>query len=80
MEYTFLAAFGALAGAFVGMLASQIICALSSVLPAKKGIPLPPLIPLTSDRSMVNLAIIFTVIIVARGSFHHHIGTPPQTW
>jgi len=31
----------------------------------EQGIPLPPLIPLTSDQSMANLAIIFTVIIVA---------------
>jgi hypothetical protein len=30
----------------------------------ERGVPLPPLIPLTSDQSMINLAVIFTVIIV----------------
>jgi len=64
MEYTFLAAFGALAGALIGMLASQFFVPYFRVT-GEKGIPLPPLIPLTSDQSMANLAIIFTMIIVA---------------
>jgi putative ABC transport system permease protein len=64
MEYTFLAAFGALAGALIGLLASQFFVPYFRVT-GEKGIPLPPLIPLTSDQSMLNLAIIFTVIIVA---------------
>ena len=63
-EYTFLAAFGALAGALIGMLASQFFVPYFRVT-GEKGIPLPPLIPLTSDQSMANLAIIFTMIIVA---------------
>jgi putative ABC transport system permease protein len=63
MEYTFLATFGALAGAFIGMLASQLFVPYFRVT-GERGIPLPPLIPLTSDQSTVNLAIIFTAIIV----------------
>ena len=64
MEYTFLAAFGALAGALIGLLASQFFVPYFRVT-GESGIPLPPLIPLTSDQSMANLAILFTVIIVA---------------
>jgi putative ABC transport system permease protein len=64
MEYTFLATFGALAGAFIGMLASQLFVPYFRVT-GEKGIALPPLIPLTSDQSAINLAVIFTVIIVA---------------
>jgi putative ABC transport system permease protein len=64
MEYTFLAAFGALAGSLIGLLASKFFVPYFRVT-GEKGIPLPPLIPLTSDQSMANLAILFTVIIVA---------------
>lgn len=63
MEYTFLAAFGALAGTFIGMLAARLFVPFFRVT-GEKGIPLPPLIPLTADQSMINLAIIFTMIIV----------------
>lgn len=64
MEYTFLAAFGALAGTAIGLLASKLFVPFFRVT-AEQGIPLPPLIPLTSDRSMATLAILFTAIIVA---------------
>ena len=64
MEYTFLAAFGALAGTLIGLLASRFFVPYFRVT-GERGIPLPPLIPLTSDQSMANLAIVFTVIIVA---------------
>jgi putative ABC transport system permease protein len=63
MEYTFLAAFGALAGAFIGMFASRLFVPFFRYT-GDRGVPLPPLIPLTADQSMFNLAIIFTVIIV----------------
>jgi len=63
MEYTFLAAFGALAGALIGLLASRFFVPYFRVT-GERGIPLPPLIPLTSDESMLTLAIVFTVIIV----------------
>ena len=63
IEYTFLAAFGAMAGTFIGMFASWLFVPFFRFT-GEKGIPLPPLIPLTSDQSMINLAIIFTVIIV----------------
>jgi putative ABC transport system permease protein len=63
MEYAFLAAFGALAGTVIGLLASQLFVPFFRVT-GERGVPLPPLIPLTSDQSMINLAVIFTVIIV----------------
>jgi putative ABC transport system permease protein len=63
MEYTFLAAFGALAGAFIGLLATKLFVPYFRVT-GEKGVPLPPLVPLTSDQSTINLAIIFTAIIV----------------
>ena len=64
MEYTFLATFGALAGGLIGLVASQFFVPYFRVT-GEKGIPLPPLIPLTTDQSMANLAIIFTVIVLA---------------
>ena len=64
MEYSFLAAFGALAGTIIGRLASRLFVPFFRVT-AEKGIPLPPLIPLTSGGSMASLAIVFTAIIVA---------------
>ena len=64
LEYTFLAAFGALAGALIGVLASRLFMPYFRVT-GERGVPLPPLIPLTADQSMINLAFIFTVIIVA---------------
>jgi putative ABC transport system permease protein len=63
MEYTFLAAFGAVSGAFIGMIASRLFVPFFRYT-GEKGTPLPPLVPLTADQSMRNLAIIFTVIIV----------------
>jgi putative ABC transport system permease protein len=63
MEYTFLAAFGALTGSLIGLLASNFFVPYFRVT-GEKGIPLPPLIPLTSDRSMAVLAILFTVVIL----------------
>jgi ABC-type antimicrobial peptide transport system permease subunit len=63
MEYTFLAAFGAVAGAIIGMFASRLFVPFFRYT-GEKGIPLPPLIPLTADQAMRNLAIIFTIIIV----------------
>jgi len=63
MEYTFLAAFGALAGSFIGMFTSRLFVPFFRYT-GEKGIPLPPLIPLTADQAMRNLAIIFTIIIV----------------
>jgi putative ABC transport system permease protein len=63
MEYTFLAAFGALAGALIGLLSSQLFVPYFRVT-GESGVPLPPLLPLTSDQSMATLAILFTVIIL----------------
>ena len=64
MEYTFLAAFGAMAGSLIGLLASKLFVPYFRVT-GERGVPLPPLVPLTSDQSMINLAVIFTVIIVS---------------
>jgi hypothetical protein len=67
MEYTFLATFGAFAGALIGMLAAQLFVPFFRFT-GEQGIPqvsLPPLIPLTADQSMINLAVVFTLVIVA---------------
>jgi putative ABC transport system permease protein len=63
MEYAFLSAFGALAGSIIGMLASQLFVPYFRVT-GEKGVPLPALIPITSDESMITLAVIFTVLII----------------
>jgi putative ABC transport system permease protein len=68
MEYTFLAVFGALSGAVIGMFTARLFVPFFRVT-GEKGITLPPLIPLTADQSMANLAVIFTVIIVAAEVF-----------
>lgn len=64
MEYSFLAAFGALTGTLIGMAASRLFVPFFRYT-GEKGTPLPPLIPLTADQSMRNLAILFTLIIVS---------------
>jgi putative ABC transport system permease protein len=64
MEYTFLATFGALTGAFIGIMASRLFVPFFRFI-GESGIPLPPLLPLMADQSMVNLAIIFSLIIVS---------------
>jgi len=68
LEYTFLAAFGALAGTLIGMFAAQLFVPFFRIT-GEKGVPLPPLIPLTADQSMLILAITFTVIIVTAEVF-----------
>jgi putative ABC transport system permease protein len=68
MEYTFLAIFGALSGTLIGMFASRLFVPFFRVT-GEQGLSLPPLIPLTAGQSMANLAVIFTVIIVAAEVF-----------
>jgi putative ABC transport system permease protein len=68
MEYTFLATFGALAGTFIGIFAARLFVPFFRYT-GGKGLPLPPLIPITENQSMANLAIIFTVIIVTAEVF-----------
>jgi putative ABC transport system permease protein len=63
MEYAFLAAFGALAGTVIGMGAARLFVPFFRFT-GEIGIPLPPIVPLTADQSMVNLAVVFTIIIV----------------
>ena len=64
MEYAFLSAFGALAGAAIGILASHLFVPYFRVT-GEKGVPLPSLLPITSDQSMISLAVFFTVLIIA---------------
>jgi putative ABC transport system permease protein len=63
MEYAFLAAFGAVAGAFIGMFAARLFVPFFRYT-GEQDIPLPPLIPVIAGVAMRNLAIIFTLIIV----------------
>jgi hypothetical protein len=63
MEYTFLAAFGALSGALIGIFTSRLFVPFFRFT-GESGIPLPPLIPLMDDQSVLNLSIIFSLIII----------------
>lgn len=63
MEYTFLAAFGALSGAFIGVLTARLFIPFFRFT-SEIGIPLPPLIPLMANQPMALLAVGFSLIIV----------------
>ena len=63
IEYAFLAIFGAFAGTLTGIFASRLFVPFFRFT-GEHGIPLPPLIPLTDNQSIVALAIIFSLVIV----------------
>ncbi len=63
MEYAFLALFGALAGALIGLFAAQLFVPFFRFTGAK-GIPLPPLIPIIAGGQLRSLAMIFGFTIV----------------
>ncbi len=63
LEYTFLAAFGALSGTVIGILTARLFIPFFRFTSAI-GVPLPPLIPLMADRPMAWLAVSFSLIIV----------------
>jgi putative ABC transport system permease protein len=68
MEYTFLAAFGALSGTLIGIVTSRFFVPFLRFT-GDSGIPLPPLIPLINHQSALTLAIVFSLIIVSAEVF-----------
>ncbi len=69
MEYAFLALFGVVAGAVIGLLASGLFVPFFRYT-GEKGIPLPPLVPIIASGQLRNLSLIFglTIVIVEVGT------------
>ncbi len=65
MEYTFLTAYGAAAGAFIGIAASMLFVPFFRVTGGESGVvPLPPLIPIIARDRVEQVAIVFVSIII----------------
>ncbi len=63
MEYAFLTAYGAIAGAFIGAFASNLFVPLFRFT-GQQGVPLPPLIPIIAENQVRYLVSIFVAVIV----------------
>jgi predicted lysophospholipase L1 biosynthesis ABC-type transport system permease subunit len=63
LEYSFLLAYGAAAGAFAGLLASELFVPFFRVT-GEQGLPLPPLLPLIERRAIWNLTASFALTII----------------
>jgi hypothetical protein len=65
MEYTFLTAYGAAAGAIIGIAASMLFVPFFRVTGGESGVvPLPPLIPVIARERVEQVAIVFVSIII----------------
>ena len=64
VEHSFLALFGASAGAFIGIYASRLFIPFFRYT-GERGIPLPPLLPIIAGNEVRWMVLIFTVIIIA---------------
>ncbi len=65
MEYTFLTAYGAAAGAIIGIAASMLFVPFFRVTGGESGVvPLPPLIPVIARDRVEQVAIVFVSIII----------------
>jgi len=64
MEYTFLAIFGAFAGTLIGVFTARLFVPFFRFT-GEVGVPLPPLIPLIDNQSIIILAIIFSLVVVS---------------
>jgi len=64
LENSFLALFGATAGAFIGIYASQLFIPFFRYT-GEKGVPLPPLMPVIAGDQVKWMVLSFTLIIVA---------------
>lgn len=63
MEYAFLALFGAVAGALIGLAASELFVPFFRFT-GEQGMPLPPLLPIVASDQLRNLSLIFGITIV----------------
>ena len=63
MEYTFLAIFGALAGALIGVFASELFVPFFRFTGIQNA-PLPPLLPIIAKQKVWNLALSFSLVVV----------------
>jgi putative ABC transport system permease protein len=63
MEYTFLAVFGALSGALIGLLASRLFVPFFRYT-GEQGVPLPPLLPIIAEQAVTNLAFAFAAVVI----------------
>ena len=63
LEYGLLTAYGAVAGAAIGLLAAQVFAPYFRI-PDTAGAPLPPLIPLIAREESLHLAMVFVAIMV----------------
>jgi putative ABC transport system permease protein len=66
LEYTFLTACGAAAGAFIGAAASELFVPFFRVT-GERGIPLPPMIPIIAQQDIRRLAMTFAGVMVLMG-------------
>jgi putative ABC transport system permease protein len=63
MEYTFLAVFGALSGALIGLFASRLFVPFFRYT-GERGVPLPPLLPIIAEQAVTNLALAFATVVI----------------
>ena len=63
-EYTFLAIFGAAAGAWIGITVSRMIVPFFRYT-GEKGIPMPPIVPVIAQDQVIILSAIFALVIVS---------------
>jgi ABC-type antimicrobial peptide transport system permease subunit len=66
LEYAFLTACGAIAGAFIGVTASELFVPFFRVT-GERGTPLPPLIPIVAQQDINRLAVTFAGVMVLMG-------------
>jgi putative ABC transport system permease protein len=63
MEYAFLAVFGALSGALIGLFASRLFVPFFRYT-GEQGVPLPPLLPVIAEQAVTNLALAFATVVI----------------
>jgi len=63
MEYAFLSVFGALTGALIGMVASELFVPFFRFT-GEHGVPLPPLLPIIARHGVRNLVLGFSLVVV----------------
>ncbi|HMN61429.1 MAG TPA: FtsX-like permease family protein [Anaerolinea sp.] len=64
IEYTFLAIFGAAAGAGIGITISRLIVPFFRYT-GEQGTPMPPIIPVIAENQVIILAVVFALVVLA---------------